>query len=167
MEVVEKGKTISVHGAEKVPVKKILLDAVILLILIWGVFAALLLFSSQPGWGLLPYFIAITLLLTVPLVSGVLIRQSRYHRNIFFDGEEKVLTLRGIWRAWQISFDEIREFQVKKYRLKRDVFLYRLDVRLASGKIRRLIQDVPDKGVLSSLGEKIGRLVGKPLNVCD
>ncbi len=167
MEVIEKGKTISVHGTEKVPVKKIVVDAAIVLIVIWGVFAFLVLYFRQPSRGLLPYFIAITFLLFVPLVSGLLIRQSRYHRDIVFDGEKKVLSLKGIWRVWQISFDEIREFQVKKYRLKRDIFLYRLDVRLASGKIRRLIHDVPDKEVLSSLGEKVGRLVGKALNVCD
>ncbi len=167
MEVVETGKTISIHGGEKVPVRRILSDAGIVLVVVWGVFAFLVLFFGRPSRGLLPYFVAISFLLVVPLVSGILIRQSRYHRNILFDGEEKVLTLKGIWRVWQISFDEIREFQVKKNRLKRDVFLYRLDAVLSSGKVFHLVQDVPDREVLSSLGGQVGRLVGRPLNVCD
>ncbi len=162
MEVLQKGKAISINAGQKFPIKEMLGDAGIVLILIWGIFAVLVLFFSQAGGEMFPYFIAITLLLIVPLVSGILIRQSRHHREILFDGEGGVLSIRGIWRWRHVSFAEIREFQVNKY-FKRDLFLYRLDVVLSSGKILQLIQDVPDKRALCSLGEKVRDLVNKPL----
>ncbi|UCD70911.1 MAG: hypothetical protein JSW70_07880 [Syntrophobacterales bacterium] len=166
MEVLEKGKSISIHAGGKFPIKNILVDAGIVIILIWGVFAILVYFFSQPGGEILPYFIAITLLLVAPLVFYILIRQSRHYRNILFNGERKVLFLRGIWRSWQVPFEEIRGFQVNKYRFKGDLFLYRFDAVLSSGTTLRLIQDVPDKAALCSLGEKVGDLVKKPLHVC-
>lgn len=165
MEVLEKGKSISIHAGEKFPIKRIIVDAGVILILIWGVFAILVYFFSRAGGEMFPYFIAISLLLVVPLVSGILIRQSRRYREILFDGERKVLSLRGVWRSWQVSFEEIRGFQVNKYRFKKDLFLYRFEVLLSSGKILRLIQDVPDKDPLCSLGEKVGELVKRPLHV--
>ena len=166
MEVLEKGKSISIHTGEKSPIKMIIVDAGIILILIWGVFAVLVYFFSQAGGKMLPYFIAISLLLAVPLVSGILIRQSRRYREILFDGERKELSLRGVWRSWQVPFEEIRGFQVNTYRFKRDIFLYRFDVVLSSGKILRLVQDVPDSEPLCSLGERVGELVKRPLKVC-
>lgn len=165
MEVLEKGETISIHPGQKFPITKVMKESGIVLILIWGVFVVLVLFFLRTGREILPYFIAFTLLLVVPLVSAILIRQSRYYRTVVFDGERGVLSLQGIWRRREVPFDKIAGFQVNRYRFKRDVFLYRLEVVLCSEKILRLIQDVPDKGALSSLGEKIRDLVQKPLNV--
>jgi hypothetical protein len=165
MEVLEKGKSISIHTGEKSPMKNILVDAGIVIILIWGVFIVLVYFFSKAGREMFPYFIAITLLLVVPLVSGILIRQSRRYREILFDGERKVLSLRGVWRSWQVPFEEIRGFQVNKYLFKRDLFLYRFEVLLSSGKILRLVQDVPDSEPLRSLGEKVRELAKRPLHV--
>lgn len=164
MEVVERNKAISIHTGQKFQIKKIFVDAGIVIILIWGVFAVLVFFFSQAGREILPYFIAFTSLLVIPLVSGILIRQSRQYRTVVFDGERGVLSLRGVWRSGQVYFDEIRGFRINRYRFKRELFLYRLEVVLSSGKIIRLIQDVPDKGVLCSLGEKVGNLVKKPFN---
>lgn len=165
MEVLEKGKSISIYTGEKSPIKDILVDAGIVIILIWGVFTVLVYFFSQDAGEMLPYFIAITLLLVVPLISGILIRQSRRYREIHFDGERKVLSLRGVWRSWQVPFEEIRGFQVNKYLFKRDLFLYRFEVLLSSGKTLRLVQDVPDSEPLRSLGEKVRELVKRPLHV--
>jgi hypothetical protein len=165
MEVLEKGKSISIHTGEKSPIKNILVDAGIVIILIWGVFTVLVYFFSQPGGEMLPYFIAITLLLVVPLVSGILIRQSRRYKEIHFDGERKVLSLRGVWRSWQVPFEEIQGFQVNRYRFKKDLFLYRFEAIHSSGKILRLVQDVPDSEPLRSLGEKVRELVKRPLHV--
>lgn len=165
MEVLEKGKSISIHTGGRSPIKNILVDAGIVIILIWGVFTVLVYFFSRSGREMLPYFIAISLLLVVPLVSGILVRQSRRYREIIFDGERKVLSLRGIWRSWQVPFEEIRGFQVNKYPFKRDLFLYRFEAILSSGKILRLIQDVPDSEPLHSLGEKVRELVKRPLHV--
>lgn len=165
MEVLEKGKSISIDAGKKFPIKDMLGEAGIVLILIWGVFAVLVRFFSHAGGQILPYFIAIALLLVVPLVSVILIRQSRHYGRILFDGERRVLSFRGLWRRQQVSFDEIRGFQVNKYRFKRDLFLYRFDLVLSSGKTLRLIQDVADKGSLYSLGEKVGDLVKRPLNI--
>ena len=166
MEVLEKGKTILIHAGQKFPIKSLLVDAGIVLILIWGVFAVLVLFFSQAGREMFPYFFAVTLLLIVPLVSAILIRRTRHYREVLFDGESGVLSLKGMWRSWEISFNEIKGFQVNRYRYKRDLFLYRLDVVLSSGNTFRLIQDVPDKGALSSLGKRLRDLVKKPFNGC-
>lgn len=165
MEVLEKGKTLAIKAGQRFPIKKILVDAGIVLILIWGIFTYLVFFLSQQGREILPYFIAITLLLVVPLVSGILIRQSRHYREILFDGERDLLSVRGVWRRRQFSFDEINELQVNKYRFKKKLFLYRFDVALSSGKMLRLIQDIQDKEALCLLGQKVKRLARKPLNV--
>jgi len=162
MEVLEKGKTLSIKAGKRFPIKKTLVDAGIVLILIWGIFTYLVLFLSQQGRELFPYFIAITLLLVVPLVSGILIRQSRHYREIVFDGERGVLFLKGVWSWRQLSFHEIKTLQVEKYRFKRNLLLYRLEVILSSGKTLRLIQDVPEKEALNSLSKKAGALLKKP-----
>ena len=165
MEVLEKGKTLSIKAGQRFPLKKIFVDAGVVLILIWGIFVYLVLFLSQHGRELFPYFIAMTLLLVAPLVSGILIRQSRHYREVIFDGERGVLSLKGLWNWRQVSFHEIKALQVEKYRFKRNLFLYRLDVILSSGKTIRLIQDVPEKEALYSLAKKAGALLKKPLKV--
>ena len=165
MEVLEKEKTLSIKAGQRFPIKKILVDAGIVLILIWGIFTYLVLFLSQEGKELFPYFIAITLLLVGPLVSGILLRQSRHYREIIFDGERGVLSLKGVWNWRQLSFHEIKALQVEKYRFKRNILLYRLDVVLSSGKTIRLIRDVPEKEALNSLGKKMGALLKKPFKV--
>lgn len=165
MEVLEKGKTLSIKAGQRFPIKKTLVDAGIVLILIWGIFTYLVLFLSQQGRELFTYFIAITLLLVVPLVSGILIRQSRHYREIIFNGERDMLSLKGVWSWRQVSFHEIKALQVEKYRFKRNILLYRLDVVLSSGKTIRLIQDVPEKEALNSLCKKAGALLKKPFKV--
>ena len=165
MEVLEKGKTLSIIEVQRFPIKKILVDAGIVLILIWGIFTYLVLFLSQQGSELFPYFIAITLLLVVPLVSGILIRQSRHYREIIFDGERGVVSLKGMWSSRQVSSHEIKALQVEKYRFKRNLLLYRFIVVLSSGKAIRLIQDVPEKEALNSLCKKAGALLKKPLKI--
>jgi hypothetical protein len=105
------------------------------------------------------------LLLIIPLLSGVLIRHSRHYGKVLIDGEKRLLALKGLWNKQQISFDDVREFQINKYRIKTGLFLYRLEAALFSGKSLRLIQDVPDKQSLRSFGRKIERLVNKPLSV--
>ncbi len=167
MEVVEKGKTISIRAGQTFPLTKMLVDAGFVLILVWVVFAVLVFFFSRTSGELLPYFIAITLLLLVPLVTGILIRQSRQYRTVLFDGESKMLSIWSMWRSQEISFDQIKEFQVNGYRFKRNIFVYRLDVVLSTGKILRLIQDVPDQEALSILGEKVEDLVKKPVKVAE
>ena len=164
MEVLEKGKILSIKAGQRFPIKKTLVDAGIVLILIWGIFTYLVLFLSQKGRELFPYFIAITLLLVVPLVSGILIRQSRHCREIIFNGERGLLSLKGVWSWQQVSFHEIKALRVEKYRFKRNILLYRLDVVLSSGKTVRLIQDVPEKEALNSLAKKAGALLKKPFN---
>jgi hypothetical protein len=165
MEVLEKENAISIRTGKNWPIPKTLAEAGGVLSLIWGMFAVLVLFYSQASREILPYFIAVTLLLLVPLISAIVVSQSRHYRTILFDGEKGVLSLSGVWRSRQVPFDTIREFQVNRCRSKRGLFLYRLDVVLASGKVFRLIQDVPDRGVLRSLGEKVGNLVKKPVTV--
>ena len=165
MEVLEKGKILSIKAGQRFSIKKILVDAGIVLILIWGIFTYLVLFLSQQGREIFPYFIAITLLLVVPLVSGILIRQSRHYREIICDGERGVLSLKGMWSWRQVSFHEIKALQVEKYPFKRNILLYRLDVVLSSGKTIRLIQDVPKKEALNSLCKKAGALLKKPFKV--
>jgi len=167
MEIVEKGKTISIRADQKFHFTKVLADAGIIVILIWVLFAVLVIFFSRTIGELLPYFIAITLLLLVPLVGGILIRQSRQYSTILLEGESKMLSVWGMWRSQEIPFDLIKEFQVSGYRFKRNVFVYRLDVVLSSGKLLRLIQDVPDQEALSILGEKIEDLVKKPVKVAE
>jgi hypothetical protein len=165
MEIIEKGQTISIHAGKRFPFKKILVDAGIAVFSVWGVFCILVIFLSHDEAELLPYFIAITLLLTIPLVAGVLIRHSRHYGEILIDGEKKHLLLKNIWRKQQVLFDDIKEFQVVKYRIRSAIFLYRLEAVPFSGKPLRLIQDVPDKQSLRSFGKKIERLVGKTVIV--
>lgn len=165
MEIIEKGQAISIHAGKRFPFKKILVDAGIAVIFVWGVFCVLVIFLSHDAGELLPYFIAITFLLTIPLAAGVLIRQSRHYGEILIDGEKRHLSLKSLWRKQQVSFDDVKEFQVDKYRIKTGLFLYRLEAVTFSGKPLRLIQDVPDKQSLRSLGKKIEKLVDKPLIV--
>ena len=47
MEVVEKGKTISIKSNRKLPFKDLLVDAGFILILVWGVFTVLVVFFSE------------------------------------------------------------------------------------------------------------------------
>jgi len=163
MEIIEKGPIISINAGKRFPFKKLLVDAGIAIFFVWGVFYVLVIFLSHDAGGLLPYFIAITLLLIIPLAAGVLIRQSRHFGEILIDGEKRHLSLKSLWRKQQVSFDDIKEFQVDKYRIKTGLFLYRLEAVPFSGKPLRLIQDVPDKQSLRSFGKKIEKLVDKPL----
>ena len=165
MEIIEQGQTISIDAGKQFPFKKILVDAGIAVVFVWGVFCVLVIFLSHDAGGLLPYFSAITLLLIIPLVAGVLIRHSRHYGEILIDGEKRHFSLKSLWRKQQVSFDDIKEFQVNKYSIKRGLFLYRLEAVLYAGKPLRLIQDVPDKQSLRSFGRKIEKLVNKPLSV--
>lgn len=165
MEIIEKGHTISINAGKRFPFKKLLVDAGAAIFFVWGVFYVLVIFLSSDAGELLPYFIAITLLLIIPLAAGVLIRQSRHYRDILIDSEKRHLSLKSLWREQQVSFDDIKEFQVDKYRIKTGLFLYRLEAVPFSGKPLRLIQDVPDKQSLRSFGKKIEQLVDKPLIV--
>lgn len=165
MEIIEKGPTISIKAGKRFPFKKLLVDAGIAIFFVWGVFYVLVIFLSSDAGELLHYFIAISLLLIIPLVAGVLIRQSRHYGEILIDGDKRHLSLKSLWRKQQVSFDAIKEFQVDKYRIKRGLFLYRLEAVPFSGKPLRLIQDVPDKQSLRSFGKKIEKLVDKPLIV--
>lgn len=165
MEVLEKEKVISVNAGRGLPIREIIEDAGIVLILIWGIFIVLVFFFSLSGREVLPYFIGITLLLVIPLVLSILIRQSRHYAKILFDGERGVVMIKGVWRWRQVSFNDIKGFQVNRYRFQRDLFLHRLDLILSSGKTLRLIQDVPDEGALFLLGKKVRDLVKKPLNI--
>ena len=165
MEIIEKGLSISIHAGKRFPFKKLLADAGIAIFFVWGVFCVLVIFLSHDAGGLLPYFIAITLLLIIPLIAGVLIRQARHYAEILIDGEQRHLALKSLWRKQHVSFDDIKEFQVDKYRIKRGLYLYRLEAVPFSGKPLRLIQDVPDKQSLRSFGKKLEKLVNKPLIV--
>ena len=165
MEIIEKGPTISIYAGKQFPFKKILVDAGIAVIFVWGVFCVLVIFLSHDAVELFPYFIAITLLLIIPLAAGVLIRQSLHYGEIIIDGGKRHLSLKSLWRKRQVSFDDIKEFQVDKYRNKAGFFLYRLEAVPFSGKPFRLIQDVPDKQSLRSFGRKLEKLVDKPLIV--
>ena len=167
MEIIEKGKTISIIAGQQFPFKKILVDAGIVIVFVWGVFCILVIFLSHDVGEILPYFIAITLLLLIPLVAGILIRQFRHYDEILINGEKRFIFAKGLWRKQQTSFDDIKEFQVNKYRFRKGQFLYRLEAVLASGKPLRLIRDVPDKVALCSLGNKAGDLANKPLSVSD
>ena len=165
MEIIEKGPTISINASKQFPFKKILVDAGIAVIFVWGVFGILVVFLSHDAGELFPYFIAITLLLIIPLIAGVLIRQSLHYGEIRIDGENRHLSLKSLWHKRHVSFDDIKEFQVDKYRIKAGLFLYRLKAVPFSGKPLRLIQDVPDKQSLRSFGRKLEKLVDKPLIV--
>ncbi|UCE52252.1 MAG: hypothetical protein JSV31_23790 [Desulfobacterales bacterium] len=167
MEIIEKGQSILIHAGHKLPFKKILVDAGIVVVFLWGIFCILVIFLSHDAGELLPYFMAITLLLIIPLVAGVLIRQSRHYGEILIHGEKKLIYAKGLWRNQQTPFDDIKEFQVNKYRVRTGRFLYRLEAALFSGKPIRLIQDVPDKQSLRSFGRKMEKLVNKPLNISD
>ena len=87
MEIIEKGQSILIHAGQKFPFKKIFVDAGIVLILVWGVFSILVVYLSHPVREILPYFFAITFLLLIPLVAGILIRQSRHYDEILISGE--------------------------------------------------------------------------------
>jgi len=163
MEVQEKGKTISIHPGHKMPFARLILNVIGVLALIWGLFAILVLFFARSGHGMFPYFVAISLLLVVPFAAGILIRQSRYHRAVFFDGDKGTLFFRGIWRSWHVPFEQIREFQVHGYRVRSSVLLYRFQVALFSGKTLPLVIDVPDREGLRALGERVSTLVKRPL----
>jgi hypothetical protein len=165
MEIIEKGLTISIHAGRRFPLKKLLVDAGIAIFFVWGVYYVLVIFLSHNAAELLPYFIAITLLLIIPLAAGVLIRHSRHYHEIRIDGARRHLAFKSLWRKQQVSFDAIKEFQVDKYRIKAGLFLYRLEAVPFSGKPLRLIQDVPDKQSLRSFGKKIEKLVDKPVIV--
>ena len=163
MEVHEKGKTISIAPGQKMPFARLIMNVIGVLALIWGLFAILVLYFARSGHGMLPYFVAISLLLVVPFVAGILIHQSRHHRAVFFDGEKGTLFFRGIWRSWQVPFEQIREFQVHGYRMRKNVLLYRFQVALFSGKTLPLVIDVPDREGLRALGERVSALVKRPL----
>jgi hypothetical protein len=165
VEIIEKGQSILINAGHKFPFKKILVDAGIVIALVWGVFVFLVRFLAHDIRELLPYFMALTLLLIIPLISGVLIRHSRHYGEILIDGEKRLIFLKSLWRKRQVSFDDIKEFQVNKYRVRTGLFLYRLEAVLGSGKPLRLIQDVPDKQSLRSFGRKMEKLVDKPLIV--
>ena len=165
MEIIEKGHTISINAGKRFPFKKILVDAGIAAIFIWGVFYILVMFLSHDAGELLPYFIALTMLLTIPLAAGVLIIQSRHYSEILIDGEKRHLSLKSLWRKRQVSFDAIKEFQVHKYSSKTGIFLYRLEAVPFSGKPLRIIQDVPDKQSIRSFGARIEKLVKKPFSI--
>lgn len=163
MEIIEKGPSISIHAGKRFPFKKLLTDAGIAIFFVWGVFYVLVVFLSRDAGELFPYFIAITLLLFIPLTAGVMIRHARHYGEIRIDGEQRHLAIKSLWRKQQVSFDDIKEFQVDKYRIKRGLFLYRLEAVPFSGKPLRLIQDVPDKQSLRSFGKRLEKLVDKPL----
>ena len=165
MEIFEKGQTISINAGKRFPFKKILVDAAIAVVFVWGVFCVLVIFLSHDAGELLPYFMALTLLLIIPLISGVLIRHSRHCGEVLIDGEKRLICLKCLWRKQLVSFDDIKEFQVNKYRTKPGLFLYRLEAALFSGKPLRLIQDVPDKQSLRSFSIKIEKLVKKPFSI--
>jgi hypothetical protein len=167
MEIIEKGQIISIHAGKRFPFKKILVDAGIAVVFVWGVFCVLVFFLSHDAGELLSYFIAITLLLIIPLVTGVLIRHSRHYSEILIDGEKRHLYLKSLWRNQHISFDDVKEFQADAYRTKPGLFLYRLKAVPFSGKPLRLIQDVPDKQSLRSLGRKLEKLADKPFAISD
>ena len=93
MEIIEKGQSILIKAGQRFPFKKILIDAGIVAVFVWGVFCVLVIFLSHNAGGLLPYFIAITLLLLIPLVAGILIRQSRQYCEIRISVEEKLIFL--------------------------------------------------------------------------
>jgi hypothetical protein len=165
MEIHERGDTLSIQPGQKIQLGGTLWPAAGILILIWAVFGVLVSFYSRRTGEILPYFVAVSLLLMVPLVLGLLIRQSRYHKMIRFDGSKGLLCLDGMWGSRRVPFDMIERFEMEQYRLKRDILLYRLIVRLVSGKTLRLVQDVPDRESLCILGERVGRLARKPLKV--
>ena len=165
MEVHEKGKNISIHPGHKMPFARLIMSVTGVLALIWGIFVILVLYFARSGHDMLPYFVAITLLLVIPFSAGILIRQTRYHRAIFFDAEKETLFFKGLWRSWQVPFEQIREFQVHEYRLRRSVTLCRFEVALSSGKTLPLIIDVPDREELRTLGERVSALVKRPLKV--
>jgi hypothetical protein len=165
MEIIEKGQTILIRAGKRFPIKKILVDAGIAVAFVWGVFYVLVSLLSYDAHELFPYFIALTLLLIIPLAFGVFIRHSRYFGEILIDAEKRLISLKSLWREQQVSFDDIKEFQVDIYRMKAALFLYRLVAVPFSGKPLRLIQDIPDKQSLRSFGRKIEKLVDKPVRI--
>ena len=165
MEIIEKGQSFLINAGRGFPFKKIFVDAGMAFIFVWGVYCVLVIFLSHDAGELFPYFIAITLLLIIPLAVGVLIRQALHNSEILIDGQKRHLSLKSLWRKRQVSFDDIKEFQVDKYRIKAGLFLYRLEAVPFSGKPLRLIQDVPDKQSLRSFGRKLEKLADKPLIV--
>jgi hypothetical protein len=163
MEVVDRKKTILIHPGQRFPLTKMIADAGVVIILVWGVFAALTVFSGRAVGDLLPYFIVITLFVIIPFTISIVIRLSRYYGTILLDGDRRVLSLQGIWRSMEVPFEEIESFQVSRYRFKRNVFVFRLEALLSTGEVLRLVQDVPDEETLRALGSKIGGLTKRPL----
>lgn len=159
MEIIETDSSIVIRADQKFPFKSILIDAGIVLALVWGIFGVMIIYFAHPSGQILPYFLAITLLLLVPLVAGILFRYSRHYYEIFINGEKRAILVKGYWHKQQASFDDIKEFQVNKYRFRKDRFLYRLDVILTSGNPIRLIQDVPDERSLRSFGRRMQNLI--------
>ena len=154
MEIVEKGKTSSIKSNRKFPTKKLTVDAGFFLILVWGVFTVLVLFFSQPAKEIIIYFMAISLLLVIPLVAGILILQSRQFQKILINGENSILSLKGLWRQRQIAFKDIKDFQINRYPTKQGTTLYRFEVALLSGRILQLIKDVQIKRPSVPLAKK-------------
>ena len=163
MEILEKEKILSIQPTKDFSAKKILAQAGIALLLIWGIFTLLITFFSQPSQGLLPYFIAISLLLVVPMVFGLLMSQYRRNRTAFIDGNSGLLTLKVLWRSDRIAFDEIKEFRIRKYRYKRGLSLYRLEAVILNSKPLILVRDIPNQDALRTLAKKIGQLADKPV----
>ena len=158
MEIIEKGDSIRIHAGVKCPFRKIIVDASLVVILVWGVFGVLVAYLSHPAGQILPYFLGITLLLLIPLVAGILMRYARHYDEILIDGAKGVINAEGFGRQRQVSFDEIKEFRVNQYRFRKDQTLFRLEAVIASGKPLRLLQDVPDDRSLSLLAKKLHTL---------
>ncbi len=167
MEVCESGKTITIKSSRKFPIKTLLLDATSVLFLVWGVFTVLVVFFSQTAGEILLYFVAITLLLIVPLVIGILLRQTRQYEEILFNGEIGILAIKGVWRRYRIPLNAIKELQIKKYRYKQGIYLYRLEAIRYAGKTLKLVRDVPEIESIKSLGKKLEDLIKRPLRLSD
>jgi hypothetical protein len=167
MEVISKGRTIRIQSGQGFPFKGLFLDAAVVLILVWGIFLSLVFFFSQPGGVIFPYFIGITLLLLIPLITGILIRHARHYRDVFFDDRKRMLSIKGLWRRHLVSYNDISCFKINTSRYKDGSRIYRLETVLSSGKTLQLIQDVPDKEAICDLGKKVGDLIKKPFNLPD
>ena len=162
MEIIQDGKTILIQAPGKLPTKRILGEAGVVLSLIWGLFAVGFLFFSPKSRGLFPYFVTITLFLIIPLIFGLVLRKARHFSEVLFDANENMLTTKGILRRQEIPFESITEFNIKRCRYRSGSFLFQLNAVLISGKSLPLIRDVPDPRSLHPLGKKLGRLTQKP-----
>lgn len=162
MEVIQKGRTISIRPTDKLPVHATLRDAGIILVLIWAVFVVLVVFFAHDPSRIIPYFGALTLLVVVPLASGLWIKQARHNREVVVDGNRGLLLVKSPGRRQRFALDKIKTLQVKKYRYKTNLLLHRLEVELTSGRTALLIGDVQDEQSLVALGQKIGDVLNKP-----